>query len=326
MVSRILRFWLLAIVLVALSMLPTVALAASCCGGGSSSALIMPKFARSQISLSLDAEDYNGFWDGEGVVRPDPEGSDLAQYRLNVGLAQRLAGRWQASLVLPYVWNDNLYTGLSSNTQGPGDARASVWYEFFDEVTCVYQVHDWGDLRPSVYLGGSLTLPTGISRFDTVQNSFDITGRGFYRLDANLMLEKTVYPWSGSLLLSYGKHLERAVNRDYGSYVEPYRRNLGGRYSSVISAGYTHFLESLSSLTLTLAYSYLAEEAGTIDGRPDLSTRMQKQAVAATLSWSNMPRDWVLKLGLSHALPDDGRGQNFPITNILSLRVDHVLR
>ncbi|MCF6210912.1 MAG: hypothetical protein L3J88_03110 [Gammaproteobacteria bacterium] len=300
--------------------------AASCCGGGSSSSLIMPKFSRAMVNLSVDMENYNGFWDSQGDYRPDPEGSDLNQYRINLGYAHRFASRWQGSVILPYVWNNNDYTGLTSNTQGLGDTTLNLWYESFDKITCVWKVRKWADLKPAVYLGGSLTVPTGVSRFDSVANSFDITGRGFYRLDANMLVEKTIYPWNVLLSLSYGKYLERNVNRDYGNYVEPSRRKLGDRKLATLSGGYTYFLESMDTLTFTLAYSHLQEGDGRIDGRPDPSTRMEKNSLAGTVAWSTMDRDWIFKGTLSHAVPRNDWGENFPVTNTLSFEVSHVLR
>ncbi len=300
--------------------------AASCCGGGSSSSLIMPKFSRAMVNVSVDMENYNGFWDSQGDHRPDPKDSDLNQYRINLGYAHRFASRWQGSVILPYVWNNNDYSGLSSNTRGLGDTTLNLWYETFDKITCVWKVRKWADLKPAVYLGGSLTVPTGVSRFDSVSNSFDITGRGFYRLDANLLVEKTIYPWNALLLLSYGKYLERNVNRDYGNYVEPGRRKLGDRMLASLSGGYTYFLESMDTLTFTLAFSHLQEGDGRIDGRPDPSTRMEKNSLAGTVAWSTMDRDWIFKGTLSHAVPRNDWGENFPVTNVLSFEVSHVLR
>ncbi|MBE9563731.1 MAG: hypothetical protein IMF17_00700, partial [Proteobacteria bacterium] len=94
---------------------------ASCCGGGSATSLILPKFSKSMINIAFDFESYDGFWDSEGIYREDPPDSDLNQYRLNLGYAHRLASRWQAAIVVPYVWNSNKYSGLASNTNGLGD-------------------------------------------------------------------------------------------------------------------------------------------------------------------------------------------------------------
>lgn len=300
--------------------------AASCCGGGSSSSLVLPKFSRAMLDASVAVEHYDGFWDSEGTYRSDPPDSDLNQYRLSLGYAQRLASRWQASVSLPYVWNSNRYSGLDSHTDGLGDATVGVWYEAFDNIKCVWKVRNWADAAPAVYLGAALTLPTGISPYDDVGNNFDITGRGFYRLDANLLLDKTIYPWNATLALSYGKYLERDVNREYGNYVEPYRKQLGDRRQATASVGYTLFLETMETVTFTLAYAHLEEAQGRIDGRPYPSSEMLKRSFAATVAFSTMDRDWVMKGSLSHAVPGDGWGKNFPVTNVLSFEVSHVLR
>jgi len=300
--------------------------AASCCGGGSATSLILPKFSKSMVDVAFSAESYDGFWDIDGNYQDDPPDSDLNQYRLSFGYAQRLASRWQAAIVVPYVWNSNQYAGLSSNTNGLGDMTLGLTYEAFDGIKCVWKVRDWKDLVPAAYFGMALTVPTGISPYDDVENSFDITGRGFYRLDGNILLDKTIYPWNASLLLSYGKYLERDVNREYGKYVEPYTKELGDRKLGTATFGYTYFLDNMDTMTFSFNYSYLAEDAGSIDGRPDYSSEMEKKSIGATVAYSTMNRDWVYKLIFIHSDPVDGQGQNFPVTDIVTLGVSHVFR
>jgi hypothetical protein len=53
---------------------------------------------------------------------------------------------------------------------------------------------------------------------------------------------------------------------------------------------------------------------------------MEKNSVGAILAYSTMNRDWVYKLTFIHAFPKDGQGQNFPVTDILTLGVSHVFR
>ena len=310
----------------AISVSSSTAWAASCCGGGSASSLIMPKISHAMVDVSFSIEDYNGYWDGDQNYRSDPAGSDLNQYRLTLGYAHRLASRWQASVTLPYVWNRNQYAGLTSNTDGLGDMSLNLLYEAFDGIKCVWKVRNWEDLVPAVYYGLSLTVPTGTSPYDDVANSFDITGRGFYRIDGSVLIDKTIYPWNASLLLSYGHYLERDVNREYGKYVEPYTKQLGDRKSWTATGGYTFFLESMDTITLSLAYAYLEEDAGTIDGRRDISSMMEKNSVILSLAYATMDRDWVFKGSWSHSAPEDGWGQNFPVTDVFTLGVSHVLR
>jgi len=310
----------------AISLSPQLLWAASCCGGGSATSLILPKFSKSMVDIAISAENYDGFWDIDGNYQDDPPDSDLNQYRLNFGYAQRLASRWQAAIVVPYVWNSNQYSGLSSSTKGLGDMTLGLTYEAFDGIKCVWKVKSWQDLMPAAYFGVALTVPTGISPYDNVENSFDITGRGFYRLDGNILLDKTIYPWNASLLFSYGKYMERDVNREYGKYVEPYTKELGDRMLGTATFGYTYFLDNMDTMTFSLAYSHLAEDAGSIDGRTDISSEMEKNSMALTAAYSTMNRDWVYKLSWSHASPRDGQGKNFPVTDILTAGVSHVFR
>ena len=275
---------------------------------------------------SLNFEKYDGFWNTDGTYTEDPPDSDLRQYRLNGGYAYRLAPNWQTSFVVPYVFNDNKYTGIESNTNGFGDITANLWYEAFDEIMCVYEVRDWEDLKPAVYLGTSLTLPTGISPYsDDVTNSFDVTGRGFYRLDANFMADKTIWPWTMIFEFSYGVYLERPVNQEYGKYVEPYHKQLGNRRLGLVSLGYTDFWEDLASMTYTLAYTDLKEDQGTINGSTDPTSGFTKRSFTLTAAYSTPNKDWIVKGSINHAPRKDDWGRNFPVTDIFMIELIHVI-
>lgn len=298
--------------------------AASCCGGGSASSLILPKFSQSMADISFDFEKYDGFWNKDGDYIQDPPDSDLRQYRLNLGYAHRLASNWQASIVVPYVWNDNKYAGFESRTEGLGDSTLSLFYEAFDYVMCVYKVESIADLKPASYFGASLTIPTGVSQYDDVDSSFDVTGRGFYRLDGIALFDKTVYPWNASLLLSYGTHFERPVNREYGNYIEPYHKRLGDRALGTVSFGYTQFLKELDTMTYTAAYSDLWEGEGTIDREKDPTTRFRKNSVSGTIAYATAEKNWILKGSWGHTVKKDGWGENFPATDTFTIGVSHV--
>ena len=306
------------------SLFPAQSWGASCCGGGSAASLIVPKYATAVVDLSFDAELYDGYWNHDNKYSEDPPGSDLKQYRMNMGVGYRFAADWQASISLPYVWNDNTYSGVSSQTDGLGDTTVSLTYELLDDNSA-WKVRDAQDLIPGVSLGLSLLVPTGISPYDDQQSSFDITGRGFYRLDGTLLIEKTIRPWNASCALSYGTYLERTINREYGKYVEPYKKNMGDRFSASLSTGYTYVIGTGGDgITGTISYAYLNEADGSYNGRQDNNSGFNKQSVGAALSYANNDNNWSARAGWSHAIKLDGWGNNFPTTDIITVGVRYV--
>lgn len=308
----------------AAALFPVDSYAASCCGGGPAASLTVPRYATAVADFSFDTERYDGYWNQTRNYVADPPGSDLKQYRINMGLGYRIATDWQAGISLPYVWNDNSYSGVSSQTSGLGDTTLSLTYEALDDNSA-WKVRDAGDLIPGVSLGVSLLIPTGISPYDTQQSSFDITGRGFYRLDGTLLVEKTIRPWNASLALSYGTYLERTVNREYGKYVEPYKKDLGDRFSASLATGYTYVIGTGGdSLAGTLSYAYLNEADASFNGKQDNGSGFDKQSIGAALSYSNNDENWSVRIGWNHAIKQNGWGKNFPATDVLSVGVRYV--
>jgi outer membrane putative beta-barrel porin/alpha-amylase len=322
--SSFISYAVAALLVGAAALFPHISLAASCCGGGSAASLSVPKYARAVADLSFDNELYDGYWNQNGKHVSDPPGSDLKQYRLNAGVGYRFARDWQTSVSVPYVWNDNSYSGVSSQTSGLGDTAVSLMYEVLDDNSA-WKVRNIGDMIPGVSLGLSLLVPTGISPYDNQQSSFDITGRGFYRLDGTLLVEKTIRPWNASLALGYGTYLERSINREYGKYVEPYKKDLGDRFTASLSTGYTFVLGTGGdSITATASYAYLNEADASFNGRQDSGSGFDKQSLGGAISYSNNDNNWSMRAGWNHAIKLNGWGQNFPTTDVISLGVRYV--
>jgi len=324
------RWWTRILAVGLAAALPAAAHGASCCGGGGGGASVLPRGVRAMLDVSSDLERYDGYWTNGRIHRPDPPGSRLSQTRLNFTGAWRLAGAWQVAATLPYVWNDNAYAAREArHTSGPGDSSASVWYEAWSERPA-WRVAGAGDLLPSVTIGPTLTIPTGVSPYDSADVSVDgadVTGRGFYRLDGTVMLDRSYRAWSGSASLGYGVHLARPVNRTGGTWIPPYRKRLGDRASASGSLGYRAFIGTGgTSLALTAAVSWLQESRGTIDGAPDTANGMEKAAVSGTLTWAGTDEDWSARASWSHAIQRDGWGRSFPTTDIFTVGVRYVLR
>jgi hypothetical protein len=316
--------WLLGGILLAL---PNQGRAGSCCGTGGGATLIVPKAARAAIALNTAWEKYDGYYDQDRDWHADPVGSDLSQYRVELGVAQRLGTDWQGSVHLPYVWNRNQYSAIESSTSGVGDMTVGLTYETFKAPTCVVRITRLQDLKPTIYLGGGLLVPTGVSPYDEVDNSFDITGRGFYRADLNLMVEKTVFPWSVTMIGGVGHHFSRKVNREYGTYVAPYTKQLGNTARGSLALGYSWDLpwEFTTGMTLITTVSYSANWEGKaeINGVEDVTSGLEKRALGLTASLLSFGNDWAFTLGWQTSRPVSGWGSNTAATDVFSLGVRH---
>lgn len=297
-------------------------LAASCCGGGAGTSVILPKFNDMMVEANSAYEQFDGNWNPDGHYVEEVDGQDLNELTTTISMAKRLHDHWQFSLNLPYTRHDNQYSGESGNSGGLGDTSMSIWYEAFENVTCVYRIAGWESLKPSIYIGGQLTVPTGKSRYsDRVDRSEEITGRGFYRFDSQVMVEKTIYPWSLSVTWMYGKYLERPVNQEYGRDIEPYDKQLGDRHSLSSSLGYTWFAKDMSMVTLSTSYTDLSEGASSIDGDRNEDDAFQKISTGLNLTYTSPRRDWFAKLGYSQA----ERGTRTPRSSAINLGVGYVL-
>ena len=305
---------------------PLAVWAGSCCGGGGGATLVLPEFYQAMVDVSFDMEKYDGFWNQDGKYTPDPAGSDLRQYRLNTGYARRLSTNWQASIIVPYVWNENKYSGLSSRSEGLGDTTLNLWYEAIDDKSA-WKIRNLKDMTPSVTIGTALLVPTGISPYDSVNSSFDVTGRGFYRLDGNVLIAKMLHPWSATVSLGYGTYLERPVNREYGKYVEPYRKKLGDRTSASVSLSYIYYLGSGGdTLTGTGSFSYLHENDAAINGSRQPLSGFEKNAFGGTIAYSGTDHDWSIRGSWSHAIQRNDWGKNFPTTDIYTIGASYGFR
>ncbi len=309
------------IALLLFSMISQNALAASCCGGGAGTSVILPKFNELMFEVGGRYEQFNGNWNPDGQYQKDINGNDLTEFTTTFSVAKRLHDQWQFSANIPYTRHDNQYPGDSATSSGLGDTSLSLWYEAFENVTCIYRIAGWESLKPSIYLGGQLTVPTGKSRYsDRVERSEEITGRGFYRFDVQAMVEKTIYPWSLSVTWMYGKYLQRPVNQEYGRDVEPYDKQLGDRHSLAAALGYTWFAKDMSMVTLAYNYTDLSEGASDIDGQRNPDDAFKKIMSGLALTYTSPRRDWFAKAGYSQA----ERGVRTPKSSTMSLGLGYV--
>ncbi|QIZ83148.1 hypothetical protein HF888_02395 [Bermanella marisrubri] len=273
------------------------------------------------LDISTGYVHYDGFWDATGNKKQDPANTTLTQQTLNTSYAMRLAEQWQANVYIPLTVNKSEYGDSTEQQTGLGDVQFGIWYEAFERVTCVYKITGWQSLKPSIYFGSQLTLPTGYSQHsDDVESNFDITGRGFYRWDISTIIEKTIYPWTLSYQYTHGYHVERPVNQEYSNPVDPYNKQLGATNSWSLGGGYTWFLPDYSMLSLTITHAEMKERDTQINNQRISDTGFSESRLSASLVWNSTSRDWLVKTSFSEAQA----GSNYSKTQIVNIGASYV--
>jgi hypothetical protein len=272
----------------------------------------------------LSMESYDGYWNLQGETKDDPPGSKLQQYRYHFGYARRLGQQWQASISIPWVWNDNTYGSQASSSRGLGDTSLQLSYEAFEGVQCVGGVKSWRDLIPASYFQLGLLIPTGISPYDDESNSFDITGRGHYGLDFRYLVEKSIGPWSARGHLEFGHRFERSVNKEYGRPVNPYRRQLGSRFSTSLGFGYSFPTQPWGSITTNMDATFIDEFEESINGQKDANSGYDKKSISLGTVWANVPKTRMMRLSYTFSPRQSNWGKNFPITQTITWGFSYV--
>ena len=67
------------------------------------------------------------------------------------------------------------------------------------------------------------------------------------------------------------------------------------------------------------------EDQGTINGSTDPTSGFEKRSFTFTAAYSTMAKDWIVKASINHSPRSDGWGSNFPVTNIYSVELIHVI-
>jgi hypothetical protein len=79
-------------------------------------------------------------------------------------------------------------------------------------------------------------------------------------------------------------------------------------------------------LTGTGSFTYLREADGTYNGAKDPNSGFRKESIGASLAYSSTDHDWSARLVWSHAVQEDGWGENFPTTDIYTVGVSYAFR
>ena len=196
--------------------------AAACCGGGSASPSTITSDDLAQVSASfslseivVDNVDSSGFWRRSDVHQT------IKTYKLQG--ARLLSDRWQAGLVFPVMSRER----LGEQHSGVGDIAGTLGYEFLPDW-------NYNPIRPKGIGFLQITLPGGISRYESSIGGLDSTGNGFLAFSLGSVFTKTWNAIDAVLLIEAHRSFSKNVQTSIGQVeLDP---DFGGDIS--IGAGY----------------------------------------------------------------------------------------
>jgi hypothetical protein len=243
---------------------PTLARSAACCGGGFSSAAVITNddlaFLSSSVSYTkIDTDVFaNGVW--------QKRSGDDASKILKLDYAHILGDRYQCGLSVP------LQTRTKSGIQGGestglGDIATQLGYEYLPDW-------DYNPWRPHGVGFISLTLPTGLSIYDTENESaLDVRGRGFWTLSLGTSLNKSWQNWDASSSFEVHQSLNRSARTNQMSgTVKP---EMGASFS--VGSGY-----NFKDFRIGQAILWNYEGAIDVDGSQPSQGSVQRNATSTT--------------------------------------------
>jgi hypothetical protein len=182
---------------------------------------------RAQLSATLSNSTViaDAPTDGLAVFRPQDDSEVTKVYRIDGAIL--LSDRWQAGGGLPFLSRSVAAPGERASADRFGDAEVDTAYEFLPE----WNYSAWKP-RGHVFLAGA--IPTGRSIYESELPGFvDATGKGFYRLQAGIVLTKRWQLWDASLITELHRSFPRTFaptsNDADGTRVDP---GAGGSFSA----------------------------------------------------------------------------------------------
>jgi hypothetical protein len=125
----------------------------------------------------VESVDSEGYW-----IRGDQK-NVLRTLKLDGSLI--FSDRFQAGWSVPVLQRTRESGAGTSTETGLGDVSASVGYEFLTDW-------DYHPIRPKGIAYFQLTLPTGLSRYESQRGGLDSRGQGFWSLGLGTLFTKTV--------------------------------------------------------------------------------------------------------------------------------------
>lgn len=229
--------------------------AASCCGGGSSMPGPMTGDHMAQINTGLSHSALTHSVDDKGEFRKLSNDKIEITESFNISIHYLLSDLWQIRFGAPFKKNTLQNKVVHETSQGIGDIKTSLMYEFLPE----YFYHPF---KPRGFIFFEQSFNNSKSIYEAEKPYLtDAMGSGFYTSSLGLYFFKSVESWdisvSGEYHFSRPERFENNSNNKFK--VEP-----GDGYSLAISCGYSPIFKP--DLHFGVSLSYLRENASYIFG------------------------------------------------------------
>ncbi|MBS1960366.1 MAG: hypothetical protein JST80_12890 [Bdellovibrionales bacterium] len=276
---------------------PSVAQAAACCGGGFASPTIIAGDQASQFTLSygfnsvvVDNVDSEGYW------RRWDEHQQVQSFRIEG--ATLLSDRWQAGLAIPMIQR----TRTGDTHSGLGDVAATLGYEFLPDW-------DYNPIRPKGVGYFQITLPTGLSKYESETGALDTRGNGFWSVGLGALFTKTFSDIDAFTSVDVHRSFSKSVRTS--SIAGQLQPGFGGNFSAGLGYNFTAFRIGGALTWVVEDPVKIVQPLGTIDGAVERYTTaslalsyMKSDEWAGTLSyldqtWFGSPTNTSLGRGLT---------------------------
>lgn len=270
-----------------------VAFPLACCAGGNAKSFVSVKdLQKYELGLSTSFRDVYGFYNRDGDLEDFSKNQSAT---VSLGLATRIAGDLQGSLVVPFVYR--YFEGGASSRSGAsiGDVLMGLQYTLVDPV-----FHD--DWYPTVSVFGFIKFPSGTNAGKVNGVEIPGTGNGIWEPSLGFQLEKPFGNLSTTFRLSYTGRIARSDAKEGDSF---------------------EMMESLS-LPFGKTFSFSVGSIQTFYGERSFRGAASPGSAGRNISVFFTPTVFISQLlslsaGAEFSVPMHGWGQNQPASQVFSL-------
>lgn len=185
--------------------LASTAHGASCCGGGAGLPTLITGDYRGQIGLFASSTIIKSDSNAEGKVAKRGKNNHEMSEVFSLSAAYLVSPLWQVGITIPYKMNTRQAHSYSESSQGLGDQKIQVAYEFLPE----YFFSPW---KPKGYIYIEETFPTSKSSYDADKRlRSDSFGNGFFLTSLGISLVKKI----GDIDLLFMSEIHHGLKRSF---------------------------------------------------------------------------------------------------------------